>query len=239
LKRTIDLNPEYKSTSLPEAVGGYVQEGLWSAVLIGELTKHGENENLADNDTRVSWSQEFELRDREIIEHTQRVTQMTLKLARLMNVQEEEIGDIYRGALLHDIGKIDIPSEILYKPGPLTDEEWVVMRQHPVLAYELLSSIPALQSAIDIPYCHHEKWNGTGYPRGLKGDEIPLAARIFAVVDVWDALTSDRPYRKALPPEQVIEFILEESGQHFDAQVVDAFMILLTADQSPRTVISH
>jgi HD-GYP domain-containing protein (c-di-GMP phosphodiesterase class II) len=128
------------------------------------------------------------------------------------------------GALLHDIGKMGVPDGILLKPGPLTDEEWVKMKEHPTFAYELLSPIRYLQQALDIPYCHHEKWDGSGYPRGLKGTQIPLAARIFAVVDVWDALTSDRPYRPAWTKEKAREHILSSSGTHFDPQVVDVFM---------------
>jgi HD-GYP domain-containing protein (c-di-GMP phosphodiesterase class II) len=207
-------------------------------LLFGELIRPDQSVNPFYEVTIEDWSQDFEARDREIIRHTQRVTQMTVNLARLMNVPEDEMDNIYRGAFLHDIGKICIPEEILNKPGPLNDEEWVIMRQHPVLALELFSSIPALQSALDIPYCHHERWDGTGYPRGLKGEEIPLAARLFAVVDVWDALISDRPYRKACPAEQVIEYILQESGQHFDPQVVDAFIYLLTAGQDIRYVVA-
>ena len=120
------------------------------------------------------------------------------------------------GALLHDIGKLAVPDEVLHKPGALTDEEWVIMRQHPQFAYDMLIPITYLHSSLDIPYCHHEKWDGTGYPRGLKGNQIPLAARIFAVVDVWDALTSDRPYRKAWSNDQALEYIQEQSGKHFE-----------------------
>jgi putative nucleotidyltransferase with HDIG domain len=235
----MDLNPDDLNAYFPEVVGSHIHKGFWSAVLFGELIQPSENINSSGEINLEGWSQNFELRDREIIEHTERVTRLTVRLARMMKIPEDEIEKIYRGALLHDIGKIGIPDEILYKPGPLNDEEWVVMRQHPVIAFELLSSIPTLQFVIDIPYCHHEKWNGTGYPRGLKGIEIPLSARIFTVVDVWDALTSDRPYRKALPTEQVIEYILQESGQHFDPQVVDAFMYMLTSGPSIRSEFSH
>jgi HD-GYP domain-containing protein (c-di-GMP phosphodiesterase class II) len=122
--------------------------------------------------------------------------------------------------LLHDIGKMGVPDAILLKPSSLTDEEWVIMKKHPALAFEMLSPIHYLQSAMDIPYCHHEKWDGTGYPRGLKGEQIPLAARIFALADVWDALTSDRPYRKAWPNEKVLEYLRSEAGQHFDPEVM-------------------
>jgi response regulator RpfG family c-di-GMP phosphodiesterase len=137
---------------------------------------------------------------------------------------EEEIGHVQRGALLHDIGKLGIPDSILHKPGPLDEQEWALMRKHPVYAYEWLSPIAYLQPALDIPYCHHEKWDGSGYPRGLKGEEIPLAARIFALVDVWDALRSDRPYRSAWPEEKVRDHIRSQSGSHFDPSLVELFL---------------
>jgi HD-GYP domain-containing protein (c-di-GMP phosphodiesterase class II) len=137
---------------------------------------------------------------------------------------------IQRGALLHDIGKMGIPDAILLKPAPLDDDEWAIMRQHPVYAYEMLSSIPFLEKALDIPYCHHERWDGSGYPRALSGESIPLAARIFAVVDVWDALCSDRPYRKAWPIEQVRRYIRQQAGQHFDPEIADRFLQLDQSD---------
>jgi HD-GYP domain-containing protein (c-di-GMP phosphodiesterase class II) len=140
---------------------------------------------------------------------------------------------IRRGALLHDIGKLGVPDNILLKPGSLTDEEWVIMKKHPTLAYELLSPIDYLYPALDIPYCHHEKWDGTGYPRGLQAEQIPLAARIFALVDVWDALCSDRPYRPAWAKDKALEYIRSQSGKHFDPQIVEAFFALFDKlDQS-------
>jgi HD-GYP domain-containing protein (c-di-GMP phosphodiesterase class II) len=151
---------------------------------------------------------------------------MTLQLARALSVNEGELEHMRRGALLHDIGKMGVPDAILFKPGKLTDDEWVIMRQHPRLAYELLSPIGYLRPALDIPYCHHEKWDGTGYPRQLKGDAIPLSARIFAAVDVWDALCSDRPYRPGWPENKVRDYIRDQAGQHFDPKVVDAFLAL-------------
>jgi putative two-component system response regulator len=126
--------------------------------------------------------------------------------------------------LLHDIGKLGVPDEILRKPGPLTDDEWASMRKHPQFAYDMLAPITYLHPALDIPYCHHEKWDGTGYPRGLKGNQIPLVARVFAVVDVWDAVTSDRPYRKAWPREEALAYIQEQSGKHIDPKMVNAFL---------------
>ena len=143
-----------------------------------------------------------------------------------MGLNEAVLVHIRRGALLHDIGKMGVPDAILFKPAKLTDEEWAVMRQHPSNAYKLLAPIAYLQRALDIPYCHHEKWDGTGYPRQLKGAEIPLSARIFAVVDVWDALRSNRPYRLGWPQEKVLDYIREQTGKHFDPQVVRAFLEL-------------
>jgi HD-GYP domain-containing protein (c-di-GMP phosphodiesterase class II) len=149
---------------------------------------------------------------------------MAVKLARAFGLSEEELVQVRRGALLHDIGKMGVPDSILHKPSPLIGEEWPVMRMHPTFAYEMLSPIRYLRPALDIPYSHHEKWDGSGYPHGLRGFQIPLVARIFAVVDVWDALTSDRPYRTAWTKERVREHICAESGTHFDPQVVDVFM---------------
>jgi putative two-component system response regulator len=174
--------------------------------------------------TIEGWARALELRDTEVEGHSRRVTAMTLHVAHAMGVTEEESEQVRRGALLHDIGKMGIPDTILFKPGPLTKSEWAVMKMHPIYAYELLSPIQYLRSALDIPYCHHEKWDGTGYPRALKGKEIPISARSFAVVDVWDALGADRPYRPALSPEKIIDYISRESGKHFDPTVVEVFM---------------
>jgi HD-GYP domain-containing protein (c-di-GMP phosphodiesterase class II) len=140
---------------------------------------------------------------------------------------------IRRGALLHDIGKMGIPDRILLKPGPLSEDEWHIMRQHPVYAYRLLSPIANLRLALDIPYCHHEKWDGSGYPRGLRGEEIPLVARIFAIVDVWDALRSDRHYRPAWPEEKAFSYLIEQSGKHFDPEVVKMFLHVLEETRRP------
>jgi HD-GYP domain-containing protein (c-di-GMP phosphodiesterase class II) len=152
------------------------------------------------------------------------VTVLTERLARAIGVEEDQMIHITRGALLHDIGKMAIPDGILLKPGKLTDEERALIQEHPAIAYRMLKPIEFLHPALDIPYCHHEKWDGTGYPRKLKGEEIPFAARIFPVIDVWDALISDRPYRKGVPKDEVREHIKADSGKHFDPQVVEAFM---------------
>lgn len=182
---------------------------------------------LAYETTIEGWAMALDMREHETGQHTQRVTNLTELLAREMEIGGEALTQIRRGALLHDIGKIGVPDSILLKPGKLTEEEWIIMRQHPENACQMLRPIDYLQPAIDIPYCHHEKWDGTGYPRGLKGEQIPLAARIFAVVDVWDALTNDRPYRDAWPEDKVIKYIQEQSGTHFDPRVVDVFVKLM------------
>jgi putative two-component system response regulator len=168
-------------------------------------------------------SHALDLRDRETEGHSRRVTEVTVRLAQALSISEEEITHIRRGALLHDIGKIGIPDSILHKPDTLTEEEWVIMRKHPRFAHDMLSPIEYLRPALSIPYSHHEKWDGTGYPRSLKGEEIPLSARLFAIADVWDALTSNRPYRDAWTEEQALAYIREQSGKHFDPHVVDLF----------------
>jgi HD-GYP domain-containing protein (c-di-GMP phosphodiesterase class II) len=149
---------------------------------------------------------------------------LTLQLAGSAGIPESQLLHIRRGVLLHDIGKMAVPDDILHKSGPLNDDEWVIMRRHPEDAFKMLSPITYLRAAVDIPYCHHEKWDGSGYPRGLKGEAIPLAARLFAVVDVFDALTSDRPYRKAWPADKALAYIREQSGSHFDPRIVKAFL---------------
>jgi putative two-component system response regulator len=177
----------------------------------------------AYEETIAGWSRAMDLRDRETEGHSQRVTDLTLKMAKMFGMSDEELVQVRRGALLHDMGKLGIPDAILQKQDKLNEEELQTMRKHPQFAYDLLNPIEYLRGALAIPFCHHEKWDGTGYPRGLKGDEIPVAARLFAVVDVWDALTSDRSYRAAWKKEEALEYIREQSGKHFDPQVVDLF----------------
>lgn len=180
--------------------------------------------------TIEGWVRALDLRDKETEGHTQRVTELTLRLASKLGFNEEEMIHLKRGALLHDMGKMAIPDEILQKPGPLTETEWETMHQHPAYAYEMLANIAYLRPALDIPYYHHERWNGSGYPKQLKGQEIPLAARLFAVVDVWDALSSDRPYRKKMPRQEVIAYLREQSGILFDKQLVDAFLEMIETE---------
>ena len=191
-----------------------------------DLIRAHEDTIQAYDRTIEGWCKALELRDNVTEGHTQRVTQLTLVIASQMGISEQELVHVRRGALMHDIGKMGIPDSILKKPGSLEDDEWKEMRRHPVYAYEMLNRIDYLAPAIAIPYCHHEKWDGSGYPRGIQGDEIPIEARIFAIADVWDALRSDRPYRDALPASTALEYIQENRGTHFDPQVVDAFLIV-------------
>lgn len=174
--------------------------------------------------TLEGWSRALEIRDRETEGHAQRVTELTMHIARKLGFSEEELVHIHRGALLHDIGKLGIPDDILRKPGPLTEQELRIMRLHPQIAVDLLTSIEYLRPALNIPRYHHEKWDGSGYPHGLRGEDIPLEARIFAVIDVYDALSSDRPYRKAMPYAEVMQYIRAESGKHFDPAIVNLFI---------------
>jgi putative nucleotidyltransferase with HDIG domain len=194
-----------------------------SARMFEDLQESHRELERAYQATLEGWVRALDLRDKETEGHTQRVTILTHRLARSMGVGDAEIVHITRGALLHDIGKMAIPDGILLKPGQLTEDERQLIQKHPIYAYEMLSPIDFLVPAIDIPYCHHEKWDGTGYPRGLKQEEIPFAARIFPVIDVWDALTSDRPYRKAMDHTEVRRRIKADSGRHFDPLVVEAF----------------
>jgi len=180
--------------------------------------------------TLEGWSRVLDMRDHATDEHTQRVTKLTITLADKMGIPKSEMGHIRRGALLHDIGKMAIPDSILQKPDALSETEMAIMRSHPEKAYEILSHIDYLLSALDIPYCHHEKWDGTGYPRGLKGEGIPLSARLFAIVDVFDALTSDRPYRKAWQKEKALAYIQEQSGKHFFPDAAEAFVEMMGSE---------
>jgi len=177
--------------------------------------------------TIEGWSHAMDLRDKETEGHSRRVTELTLQLAREFGMGDDELLHIRRGALVHDMGKLGVPDSVLHKPSSLTEEEWAAMRKHPQLAYDMLYSIEYLRPALDIPYCHHEKWDGSGYPRGLKNTEIPLSARIFAIVDVWDALTSDRPYRSAWARTEALSYIQEQSSKHFDPQVVYKFLKMI------------
>jgi HD-GYP domain-containing protein (c-di-GMP phosphodiesterase class II) len=177
--------------------------------------------------TLQGWARALEYRDGETAGHTHRVTGLGVALAQRLGLNGEEILNLQRGAYLHDIGKMAIPDNILLKPGPLDEEEWKFMRQHPVRAREFISEIPYLQPAIQVAYSHHERWDGKGYPEGLRGEEIPLAARIFTVIDNWDALNSDRPYRKAWPREKIVTYLRQNAGSIFDPKIVGVFLDIL------------
>jgi putative two-component system response regulator len=192
-----------------------------------KVTQSSEDLSKAYEATLEGWSHALEMRERETAGHSRRVADITVALAKRLAVPQEQLIQIRRGAILHDIGKLSIPDRILLKPDPLTKEEWVIMRQHPVFAFELLSPIAYLEPALEIPCNHHEHWDGTGYPNGLKGDEIPLSARIFSVVDEWDALTSDRPYRRAWTREAARQYLRDQRGKTFDPGIVDAFLKLM------------
>ena len=181
--------------------------------------------------TLVGWAKALELRDRETEGHSRRVTETTLSVARALRVPEDELIHIRRGTILHDIGKMGVPDDILHKPGPLDPEERSIMQQHPEYALKMLENVPFLKKALDIPYCHHEQWDGSGYPRGLKGEEIPLAARIFSIVDVWDALLSDRPYSKPWTKEKAVEYLKSQAGLYFDPKIVEVFLRLVNQGQ--------
>jgi PAS domain S-box-containing protein/putative nucleotidyltransferase with HDIG domain len=221
------LEPDQEWLDFFEALAAQAAIAIDSAQLFDNLQRSNAELSIAYDSIIEGWSRALDLRDKETEGHTLRVSEMTIRLAQEIGIQEEQLVHLRRGALLHDIGKMGVPDRILLKPGPLTEDEWTIMRKHPGLAYDLLSPIPFLRPALDIPYCHHEKWDGTGYPRGLKGDQIPLSARIFAIVDVWDALRSDRPYRSSWSEEKVRAYIESQSGAHFDPRVVRVFLDLL------------
>jgi PAS domain S-box-containing protein/putative nucleotidyltransferase with HDIG domain len=218
------LEPDQEWLDFLNTLAGQAGLSIDNYQLLNEIQRSNVELRLAYDTTIEGWSHALDLRDKETEGHTQRVAEMTLKLADAAGMTEEELVHVRRGALLHDIGKMGIPDSILLKPDKLTEEEWEIMRRHPTFAYEMLSRIDYLRPALDIPYNHHEKWDGTGYPRGLKGEQIPRAARLFAIVDVWDALRSDRSYRKSWPREKVLEHIRSLSGTYFDPYAVELFL---------------
>jgi putative nucleotidyltransferase with HDIG domain len=218
------LEPDAEWFDFLNTLAGQTAIAIENSTLFESVQRSNLDLSLAYDATIEGWSRALDLRDKETEGHSKRVTEMTVNLARANGLSEAELVQVRWGSLLHDIGKMGVPDGILLKPGALTDEEWVAMKKHPIFAYEMLAPIHYLRLALDIPYCHHEKWDGTGYPRGLKGAQIPLVARIFAVVDAWDALTSDRPYRTAWTKEKAREHIQAASGTHFDPQVVAEFM---------------
>ena len=214
------LNWDQEGHTYLDSLAGQAAIAIDNAQLFDHLQSSNTELVMAYDSTLAGWASALELRDKETEGHTRRVASLTTQLAQDMGLDQDEQVQIYRGALLHDIGKMGVPDSIVLKPGMLTEDEWVIMRKHPQYAFDMLAPIAYLRPALNIPHCHHEKWDGTGYPRGLKGENIPLAARIFAVMDVWDALTSDRPYRKAWSEKEAIEYIRQQSGIHFDPAVV-------------------
>lgn len=218
------LNPDPGWLSFLETLAGQTTIAVENAILFQDLQRSNFELAMAYDATIEGWSHALDLRDKDTEGHTLRVTEMAIDLARALGVGDEHLIYMRRGGLLHDIGKMAVPDHILLKAEPLNEEEWGIMRRHPQLAYDWLVSIPFLKQALEIPYYHHEKWDGTGYPLGLKGELIPLSARIFAVVDVWDALTNDRPYRKAWPPEQAVEYMRQNSGIYFDPRILEVFL---------------
>jgi HD-GYP domain-containing protein (c-di-GMP phosphodiesterase class II) len=229
------LEPGPEWWSFFEALAGQAAIAIDNATLFEDLQRAHQELAVAYDATIEGWSQVLDLRDRETEGHSRRVTELTLRMARSFGMNPDQLVHVRRGALLHDIGKLGIPDGILLKPGPLVDEEWQVMRRHPQYALEWLSPIHYLRPALEIPHCHHERWDGTGYPRGLKGEEIPLEARIFAAVDVFDALSHDRPYRQAWPAEKVQAHLRSLAGSHLDEQVVDVLLRTLAAEPAAQS----
>lgn len=217
-----DTKREHKE--LAETIAVQAAVAIENAELFTNISRSNKELTIAYDTTIEGWSRALDLRDKETEGHSRRVTDMTVEIARAAGISEENLINVRRGALLHDIGKMGVPDAILLKPGPLTPDEWKIMKMHPVYARDLLVPIEYLRKSIDIPYCHHEKWDGAGYPRGIKGEEIPLPARIFSVVDVWDALRSDRPYRKPWTEEKAVAHIKSLSGKEFDPRVVEVFL---------------
>ena len=221
------ITPDSEWLKFLEMLGGQAAIAVDNATLFNELQRSNTEITSAYDATIEGWSRALDMRDHETEGHTQRVTRMTLELAQRVTIPKKDLIHIRRGATLHDIGKMGIPDRILHKPGPLTTEEWNTMRQHPQFACALLSPIDYLRPAKEIPCYHHERWDGSGYPHGLKGEEIPLSARLFAVVDVYDALTSDRPYRSAWKKSVAFNYIQEQSGNLFDPAITSTFLELV------------
>jgi PAS domain S-box-containing protein len=226
------FHPDQEWLDFAEALAGQAAIAIENAEMLEHMQRSNRELMQAYDSTIEGWSRALDYRDKETEGHSRRVTDLTVKIARSIGISHERLAHMRRGALLHDIGKLGVPDSILLKPGKLTDEEFEVIKKHPEIAFRVLSPIEFLRPALDIPYWHHEKWDGSGYPHGLKGEEIPLAARIFAVVDVWDALRSDRPYRPAWPAKKVLDYMAGESGKHFDPVVLNIFVELMGSGES-------
>jgi HD-GYP domain-containing protein (c-di-GMP phosphodiesterase class II) len=209
-------------------LAGQAAIAIDNAMMFKDLQHSNAELTLAYDKTIDGWSRALDLRDKETEDHTRRVTELTLRLAQRMDIPDEELIHLRRGSTLHDIGKVAIPDHILFKPAPLTKDEWTIMRRHPLIAAEMLKPISYLAPALPIPRSHHEKWDGSGYPDGLVRESIPLAARIFAFADVYDALTSDRPYRPAWSQADTLEYVSKNSGGHFDPKIAPIFIRMMT-----------
>ena len=217
--------------ALAQAFAHQAAAAIDNARLFASLEQTNEDLSKAYDTTLEGWGNALELRDKETQGHTRRVAELTLRLARQVGMHEPELTHLRRGVLVHDIGKMGVPDRILHKKAPLTKKEWEYLRRHPQYAFDLLYPIAYLRSAIEVPYCHHERWDGKGYPRGLIAEEIPLAARIFSVVDVWDALLSDRYYRKAWPRQKVLKYIRDQAGHQFDPRIAEIFLHMMEQAQ--------
>jgi PAS domain S-box-containing protein len=218
------FDPDVDWREFLDALSHQAAIAIDNASMFEQLQRSHEEIVHAYDMTIEGWSRALDIRDNETHGHSQRVAALTIMTAEILGISGKELVNVRRGALLHDIGKLGVPDSILLKPGKLTDEEMAVMKRHPIIAYEILSPIPFLRDALDIPYLHHEKWDGSGYPKGMQGESIPVPSRIFAVIDVWDALRSDRPYRPAWNDERIIEYLKAERGRHFDPAIVDIFL---------------
>ena len=228
-RTTVDLNNDL--TDFLRTLAGQAAIAIDNYELFRNLQRSNQDLSIAYNTTLEGWGRALELRDKKTQGHTKRVVDSTLKLARRIGIQGEMLTHLLRGIMLHDIGKMGIPDSILNKKGPLSEEEWKIMRQHPKYAYDLLVHIPYLRPALTVPYSHHERWDGSGYPQGLKGDAIPLEARIFAVIDIWDALLYERPYRNAWPEEKVLDYLRNEAGRTLDPEIVDEFLVMIREEK--------
>ena len=225
-RETLNIDEEWEK--FVQSLATQAAIAIENSSLLDGFQKANLELSLGIDATLEGWARTLELRDQETEGHSQRAVDLAVRLAREMGVPFQDIIHIRRGALLHDIGKIGIPDSILLKPGKLDDEEWAIMKQHPIYAYNALKDIDFLKPALAIPHAHHEKWDGSGYPRGLKGEEIPLAARVFAIIDVYDALGSDRPYRDAWTHDKIIDYLGSQAGSHFDPEVAEKFIEMIS-----------
>jgi putative nucleotidyltransferase with HDIG domain len=224
------LKPDKDLQNFLVMVAGQAAIAIDSSMMFSELQRSNVELSLAYDSTIEGLSRALDLRDKETKEHTFRVTDITVKLATRLGVRPSDLIHVRRGAILHDIGKVAIPDQILFKPGPLAQDEWEVMRKHPSIAVELLSPVSYLEPALEIPHWHHEKWDGSGYPDGLRQEDIPFAARLFALADVYDALISKRPYRSAWSKWDAVQYIEEQAGTHFDPRIVPEFLDLISTN---------